>query len=116
MIGWSAGFTFWYDGGTMPGGSWRSVLEIAACTSCAAASMLRDRLNCSVMFVPPWFDDDVIASMPAIVENCHSSGVATAEAIVSGLAPESPADTEMDGYSTFGRSLTGGRRYARSPK
>ena len=30
---------------------------------------------------------DVIVSMPAMVENCFSSGVATADAIVSGLAP-----------------------------
>ena len=32
---------------------------------------------------------DVIESMPAMVENCFSSGVATDEAIVSGLAPGS---------------------------
>jgi hypothetical protein len=30
---------------------------------------------------------EVIESMPAMVENCFSSGVATAAAIVSGLAP-----------------------------
>src|SRR6266705_372462 len=35
----------------MPVGSWRSVLEIAAWTSWAAASMLRSRVNCSVMLV-----------------------------------------------------------------
>ena len=32
-------------------------------------------------------DVEVIESMPAMVENCFSSGVATEEAIVSGLAP-----------------------------
>ena len=41
--------------------------------------------------VVPLVDTDVIESMPAIVENCFSSGVATAEAIVSGLAPGSIA-------------------------
>ena len=50
---------------------------------------------------------EVIESMPAIVVNCRSSGVATAEAIVSGLAPGSAADTWMVGKSTFGRSFTG---------
>ena len=50
---------------------------------------------------------ELIESMPAIVENCFSSGVATEEAMVSGLAPGSEADTEMVGKSTLGRSLTG---------
>ena len=40
--------------------------------------------------------------MPAIVENCFSSSVATAEAMVSGLAPGSSAVTWMVGKSTFG--------------
>src|SRR5881396_3603954 len=110
MIGWSAGFTFWYDGGTMPVGSWRSVLEIAACTSCAAASMLRSRVNCSVILVLPRLDEEVIWSTPAMVENCFSSGVATAEAMVSGLAPGRLAVTWIVGKSTLGRSLTGRKR------
>ena len=50
-----------------------------------------------------------------MVENCRSSGVATAEAIVSGLAPGSDAPTWMVGKSTFGRSLTGSCRYAMMP-
>ncbi len=81
----------------MPGGSCRNVLEIAACTSWAAASMSRASVNCSVIDVPPRVLEDVIASSPAIVENCFSSGVATAAAIVCGLAPGSPADTVMVG-------------------
>ena len=48
--------------------------------------------------------------MPAIVENCFSSGVATAAAIVSGLAPGRLALTEIVGKSTVGRSLTGSAR------
>ncbi len=81
----------------IPSGSRRSVCEIAACTSCAAASTLRSSANCMVMFVLPCSLEEVICSMPGIVENCFSSGVATAVAIVSGLAPASEALTEMVG-------------------
>src|SRR5207248_1899922 len=73
----------------MPGGSWRSVLEMAACTSCAAASMFRESANWSVILVPPMVLDDVIASMPALVEDCFSSGVAPAAAIDFGSGGES---------------------------
>ncbi len=45
-----------------------------------------------------------------MVENCLSSGVATAEAIVSGLAPGRLAETRIVGKSTLGRSLTGQQR------
>ncbi len=72
--------------------------------------MSPERANCRVIDVPPWVLEDVIASSPAIVENCFSSGVATAAAIVSGFAPGSPAPTLMVGKSTFGRSLTGSSR------
>ena len=50
---------------------------------------------------------DVMVSIPAIVENDRSSGVATAAAIVSGLAPGRLAVTWIAGKSTWGRSLTG---------
>src|SRR3954469_24187229 len=69
-----------------------------------------------VIAVEPTPDDDVMLSMPAIVENCFSSGVATADAIVSGLAPGRLALTEIVGKSTFGKSLTGSDRYAVIPK
>ena len=75
------------------GGSDRAAAAIADWTSCAAASMLRSSVNCKVMVVWPSVEADVIESMPAIVENCFSSGVATADAIVSGLAPGSWAET-----------------------
>src|SRR3990172_8568189 len=55
-------------------------------------------------------------SIPAIVENCLSNGVATADAIVPGLAPGRFAVTSIVGKSTFGRSLTGRRRYPATPK
>src|ERR1044072_3630207 len=93
----------------MPVGSWRSVFEIAACTSWAAASMLRSRVNCRVMVLPPRLDEEVIWSTPAIVENCFSSGVATADAIVSGLAPGRLALTVMGGEVTLGGVVAAGR-------
>ena len=97
MMGWSAGFVLDIDGGMMPGGRSRSVLEMADCTSCAAASMLRLSVNCSVMDVAPSALVDVMLSRPAMVVNCFSSGVATAAAIVSGLAPGSDALMVMVG-------------------
>src|SRR5581483_397214 len=72
-------------------------------------------LNSSVICVLPSELTDVIESRPAMVENWFSSGVATAEAIVSGLAPGSAAVTSRVGKSTFGRSLTGSERYATMP-
>jgi hypothetical protein len=68
-------------------------LAIIACTSCAASSMFRSSENCSVIDVLPWLFDELIESTPEIVANCFSSGVATAAAIVSGLAPGSEAFT-----------------------
>src|SRR4029453_11757688 len=68
-----------------------------------------------VMLVAPSELVEVIDSMPAIVENSFSRGVATDDAIVSGSAPGRLADTLMVGKSTFGRSLTGRRKYASRP-
>ena len=45
--------------------------------------------------------------MPAIRPNERSSGVATEVAIVSGLAPGIPAETEITGKSTLGIGETG---------
>ena len=42
---------------------------------------------------------ELITERPEIAENCRSSGAATEEAIVSGLAPGSTALTEMVGES-----------------
>src|ERR1700712_3373 len=108
MIGWAEGFTLRRVGGVgRLVGNCRLAAEIADCTSCAAASMLRSRSNCSVMLVEPAELDEVIELMPAMVENWFSSGVATADAIVSGSAPGRLALTVMVGKSTFGSSLTG---------
>ncbi len=66
--------------------------------------------------VCPKLDVDVMLSMPAIVENCFSRGVATVAAIVAGLVPGSEALTVIVGKSTLGKSLTGNCRYATMPK
>ena len=100
----------------MSGGSCREAAVIAAWTSWAAASMFRSSVNWRVICVRPRIDDEVIESRPAIVVNCRSSGVATAEAIVSGLAPGRRAITWIVGKSTFGRSDTGRSRYPMIPK
>ena len=111
MIGASAGFTLRCVGGVgIDEGSERAAAAIADCTSCAAASMLRSSENCSVIVASPSVDTEVIVSIPAMVENCFSSGVATAEAIVSGFAPGSCACTWIVGKSTLGRALIGNRR------
>jgi hypothetical protein len=62
-------------------------LAIIACTSCAAPSILRFRSNWTVIETLPSELVELIELMPAMVANCFSSGVATAAAIVSGLAP-----------------------------
>ncbi len=69
--------------------------------------MLRFRSNCMVMPVEPSWLDEVIWLMPAMRPNCRSSGVATDEAIVSGLAPGSDAPTEITGKSICGSGDTG---------
>ncbi|MND09387.1 hypothetical protein D3C83_326720 [compost metagenome] len=60
--------------------------------------------------VPPWVLVEFMLVKPAIAENCFSSGSATDDAIVSGLAPGSPACTRIVGKSTLGRSATGSTR------
>ena len=72
--------------------------------------MFRSSANWMTICVCPRLDVDVMLSMPAMVENCFSSGVATVAAIVSGLVPGSVAVTVIVGKSTLGRSLTGSCR------
>src|SRR5579875_1165758 len=111
MIEKSAGFTLRKEGGFgMLVGSFFAAAVIAACTSWAAASMLRSRENWSVIRVWPRELVELIESRPAMVENCPSRGVATEEAMVSGLAPGTCAVTEIVGKSTVGSSFTGSAR------
>ena len=107
-IGESDGLTLRMVGGFgISAGSLRRLPAIADCTSWAAPSILRSRANCRVMRVTPWLLVEVIESTPAMVENWFSSGLATAEAMVSGSAPGRVAVTAMVGKSTLGSSLTG---------
>src|ERR1700676_4538961 len=108
MIGWSFGLTLRKLGGRGSAlGSWPSAAEIAAWTSWAALSMLRSSANWMVILVWPIELDDVIWSMPGMVENWFSSGPATPDAMVTGSAPGSWALTLTVGKSIFGRSDTG---------
>ena len=80
---------------------------MAAWTSRAAASTSRSRSNWRVRLVEPSELTEVISDSPAMRPKRRSSGVATAEAIVSGLAPGRPAETLMVGKSTRGKGATG---------
>src|SRR5579862_6315276 len=80
---------------------------MAASTSRAAPSILRDRSNCKVIEVLPSELDEVISVIPAICPSWRSSGVATEEAMISALAPGRLAETETVGKSTWGRGETG---------
>ena len=60
-----------------------------------------------VIVVVPSELADVISEMPAMRLNCRSSGVAMADATISGLAPGRLALTEMVGKSTCGSGDTG---------
>src|SRR5580692_4719341 len=88
---------------------------MAACTSRAAASILRFKSNCRVTLLDPRVLEDVISVTAAMRPNWRSSGVATDDAIVSGLAPGSVALTEMVGKSTCGSGDTGRMRNATAP-
>lgn len=54
--------------------------------------------------------------MPAIRPNCRSRGVATEDAIVSGLAPGRFAFTDIVGKSTCGSGETGNNKNAMIPE
>src|SRR5580692_9868894 len=82
----------------------------------AAASMLRLRSNCKVTPVWPCVLCAVISLTPEIRPKARSKGVATDEAMISGLAPGSEADTEMVGKSTWGRGETGRNLKATMPE
>ncbi len=115
-MGASAAFTLRYVGfdGRLAGRYVRAAL-IAACTSRAAALMLRLRSNCSEMLVEPVELFDVISLTPAMCPNCRSSGVATDEAITSGLAPGRLALMLIVGMSICGSGETGSTWNAMMP-
>ena len=51
--------------------------------------------------------DEVVCVTPGICANCRSSGWATDDAMIAGLAPGSVAVTWMVGKSTVGSGATG---------
>ena len=67
------------------------------------------------MSVEPSVLAEVISVMPAMRPSERSSGVATVEAIVSGLAPGNFALTRMVGKSTCGNGDTGRQLKATIP-
>src|ERR1039458_4355924 len=98
MMGWSPGLTLRKDGGVgMPGGSSVMASAMAVSTSTVAPSISRLRSNWRVILLDPWLLLETMESRPAIEVNWRSRGVATAEAMVSGLAPGRLADTVMVG-------------------
>src|SRR5258706_15120487 len=115
-MGESERFTFRYHRlfGRFTGRLPRAAL-MAASTSRPAASISRFKVNCSVMDVDPSPLEEVISVTPAILPNCRSSGVATEDAMVSGLAPGKLALTEIVGKSTSGKGDTGSKRNAAIP-
>ena len=87
----------------------------AACTSRAAPLMSRSRLNCKTIRLAPSALVEVISVMPAMRPSERSSGVVTAAAMVSGLAPGSDAETLMVGMSTLGKGEMGNNCRALMP-
>jgi hypothetical protein len=108
--------TLRYDGWDgKSAGNWLRAALIAASTSRAAALMSRFKSNCNAIPVFPSVELEVIWVTPEIRPNWRSSGVATEEAIVSGLAPGKEAPTPIVGRSTCGRGATGKNRNAITP-
>src|ERR1700722_3990368 len=68
------------------------------------------------MLVEPSVLDEVISFRPEMRPNWRSSGVATEEGMVSGLAPGKPAPTWIAGKSTCGRGATGRKLYEIAPE
>ncbi len=69
--------------------------------------MLRSSANCSVIVVVPSPLVEVICVSSGMAAKYCSSGVATEDAMVSGLAPGKAAVTVMVGKSTLGSAATG---------
>ena len=65
------------------------------------------RSNCKVIEVEPSELTEVICMIPGMSENWRSRGVATFEAMVSGLAPGREVLICTVGKSTFGSAATG---------
>src|SRR3546814_11388908 len=96
MIGAWDGLTFLYVGMLrMPLGNRLREALMAACTSRAAPLMSRSRSNCRITRVEPWLDRLLMVLTPAIAPKERSSGVATVDAMTSGLPPAKLAWTTI---------------------
>ena len=69
--------------------------------------MSRLSANCSVIWLMPKDEDDVMDGSAGICPSWRSSGAVTRLAMVSGLAPGSCVVTWMVGKSTCGSEETG---------
>src|SRR4029434_2975779 len=69
-----------------------------------------ERSKCGATGEEPVEREDVISVSPAMRPNCRSRGVATDEAMVSGLAPGNRPCTWMVGKSTCGKGETGKKK------
>ncbi len=69
--------------------------------------MSRLKVNCSVIWLMPKDDDDVMEASAEICPSWRSRGAVTRLAMVSGLAPGSWVETWMVGKSTCGSDETG---------
>ncbi|MCY1443733.1 hypothetical protein D9M71_601610 [compost metagenome] len=93
----------------MPLGNRLREALMAACTSRAAASMSRPWSKPRITRVEPWLELLVRVLTPEIAPMERSSGVATDEAMTSGLAPGRLAWTTITGNSICGSGATGNR-------
>src|SRR5580658_2931950 len=109
MIGLSAGLIARNVGGVgmfLGSEPWAALIASSTSVSAVPRSVLRP--NCRVIWVDPSTLAEVICVNPgSIWPNSVSSGVATVEAIVSGLAPGYCALTVSVGNCTFGNGATG---------
>src|SRR5476651_1058126 len=99
----------------MPLGSRLREALMAACTSRAAPLMSRSESNARITRVDPWLDELLMVVMPEIAPKDRSSGVATVDAITSGLAPGRLAETTITGKLICGSGDTGSKLKATPP-
>src|SRR6201996_6571754 len=88
---------------------------IAACTSRAAPLISRLKPNWMTICAEPTELVDVSCETSAIAPRRRSSGAATVDAMMSGLAPAMLACTTITGKVMFGNGATGNLKYANKP-
>ncbi len=94
----------------MPAGRSAMAALIAACTSCAAASMSRLVSNIRNTMLRPSLLLERMVPMPGTWPRWRSSGAVTVAAMVSASAPMLLACTKITGIDRFGSAATPSRR------